>query len=118
MERQNIITMGRRLLLSMHRRNSRLHRWVRGKLRQRTTWVGRARHAVAGLHMVRHARFVAYALWAKSTVLAWRSGVCYVDDCTVFSPNFEQHLAHRPRHLHHFGTQTRRSNTLAEADRT
>ncbi len=46
----------------------------RERLRQRKTVVGRARRAVASLHMVRHARFLAYPIWAKTTVLAWRSG--------------------------------------------
>ena len=44
------------------------------RLDQRTTALGRARHALAGLHLVQHGRRWLYTTWAKGTVLAWQSG--------------------------------------------
>ena len=46
----------------------------RSRIEQRHTLIGRLRHALAGLHLVQHARGHLYRTWAKGTVLAWRSG--------------------------------------------
>ena len=44
------------------------------RLGQRSTAVGRVRHALAGLHLVQHSRRWLYTTWARGTVLAWQSG--------------------------------------------